>query len=72
MKAFDEILENDSGYVSCIAVIILCIQKKFYSEILLLFEGNFHHGIKLHIIYFSLTDINIKTVIILFSIHVNM
>ena len=34
-------------------------------------EGNFYHGTKLNIIYFSLTDINIniRTVIILFSIH---
>ena len=30
---------------------------------------NFYQGIKLHIIYFSLTDINITTVMILFSIH---
>ena len=36
-----------------------------------LFERNFHRGIKLHIIYFSLTDVNIKTVITLFSIHVH-
>ena len=33
------------------------------------FEANFHQGIKLDIIHFSLTDINIRTVIILFSIH---
>ena len=41
----------------------------FHSGILKLFEGNFHQGIKLHIICFGLTDINIRTVIILFSIH---
>ena len=64
------ILRSESGYVSCIAVIILCISKKFRSGILKLFEGNYYQGIKLHIIYFSLTDINIRTVIILFSIHV--
>ena len=58
--------------MSVVAVIILCIlQKDFHSGILKLFEGNFHQGIKLHIIYFSLTDISIKTVIILFSIHLH-
>ena len=46
--------------------IILCIQKDFHSGIMKLFEGNFRQGIKLHIIYFSLTDINTRTVIILF------
>ena len=54
---------------SIVAVIILCMKKNFHSGILKLSEGNFHQGIKLHIIYFSLTDINITTVIILFSIH---
>ena len=44
--------------------------EKFDSGILKLFDGNFHQGIKLHIICFSLSDINIRTVIILFSIHV--
>ena len=39
------------------------------SKISLLFEGYFYQGIKLHIIYFSLTNTNIRTVIILFSIH---
>ena len=54
--------------MSVVAVIILCIlQKDFRSGILKLFEGNFHQGIKLHIIYFSLTDISIRTVIILFQ-----
>ena len=69
MKEFDEILRSYIGYVCCIAVIILFIWKKFHSGILKLFEGNFHQGFKLHIIYFSLTDINIRTVTILFSIH---
>ena len=69
MKESDEILRSDSEYVSCVAV-ILCIWKKFHSGILKLFEGNFHEGIKLHIIYFTLTDMDIRTVIILFSIHV--
>ena len=56
--------------MSVVAVIILCIlQKDFRSGILKLFEGNFHQGIKLYIIYFSVTDINIRTVTILFSIH---
>ena len=56
--------------MSVVAVIILCILRKdFHSGILKLFEGNFHQGIKLHIIYFSLTDISIRTVIILFSIY---
>ena len=32
-----------------------------------LFDGNFRQ--KLHIIYFSVTDQNIRTVIILFSIY---
>ena len=39
------------------------------SGILKLFEGNFHQRIKLHIMYFTLSDINIRAVIILFSIH---
>ena len=43
--------------------------KDFHPGIVKLFEGNFHQGIKLHIIYFSLTDINIRIMIILFSIH---
>ena len=51
--------------MSVVAVIILCIQKDFHSVILKLFEGDFRQGIKLHIIYFSLTE----TVIILFPIH---
>ena len=46
----------------------MCLEG-FYSGIVNLFEGNFLKGIKLHIVYFSLTDINIRTVIILFSIH---
>ena len=44
-----------------LVVILLLLSK--------LFEGNLYQGIELHIIYFSLTDINIRTVIILFSIH---
>ena len=55
--------------ISVVAVIILCIWKDFHSGILKLFEGNFHQGIKRHIMYISLTDIDIKTVIILFLIH---
>ena len=39
------------------------------SGILKLFEGNFYQDIKLHIIYFSLTDINVGTVIISSSIY---
>ena len=62
-------LRSDSGYQSVVAVIILYISKDFHSGILKLFEGNFHQGIRFYIIYFSLTDINIRTVIILFSIH---
>ena len=69
MKEFDKILRRERVDISVVAVIILCIWKDFHSGILKLFEGNFHQGIKLHIIYISLTDINIKTVIILFSIH---
>ena len=41
----------------------------FHSGILNLFEVDVDQGIKLHIIYSSLADINIRTVIILFSIH---
>ena len=41
MKESDEILRSDSGCVSCIAVIILCIQKKFHSGILTLFGLGF-------------------------------
>ena len=69
MKESDEILRSNRGYQSVVEVIILCIWKDFHSGILKLFEGNFHQGIKLHIIYFSLTDINIRTVISLFSIR---
>ena len=59
------------GYQSVVAVIILSIQKDFHSGILKLFKGNFNQGIELHIIYFSLTDIKIRTVIILSSINVS-
>ena len=69
MKESDESLRSDSGYQLVVAVIFLYIQKNIHSGILKLFEGNFHQSIKLHIIYFSLNDINIRTVIILFSIH---
>ena len=55
--------------MSIVAVVILCIQKDFCSGILKLPEENFHQGIKLHIIHISLTDINIRTFMILFSIH---
>ena len=51
MKDFDEILRSDSGYQSVAGVIILCIQKDFHSGIPHSFQGNFHQGIKLHIIY---------------------
>ena len=50
--------------------IILRTEKGFHSGIQKLFERNFHEGIKLHIIYFSLTDQNIRTVKIIFSVHV--
>ena len=53
---------SNSGYQSVAAVTI-------HSGILKSFEGNFHQGIKIYIIYFSLTDINIRIVIILVSIH---
>ena len=55
--------------MSVVAVISLCIQKVFHSGIVKLFEGNSHQGIILHIVYFSLTDINIATVVISLSIH---
>ena len=56
--------------MSVVAVVILCIlEKDFNSGILKLFEGNFHQGIKLYIIYFSLTDMNVRTAVILFWIH---
>ena len=55
--------------MSVVAVIILCIEKHFHSGILKLFEGKFHQGIKLHIVCFSLIDINMRSVMILFSIH---
>ena len=60
---------SDRGYIKVVAVVVLFIQKDYHSRILKLFEGNFHQGIILHIIYFGLTDINITTVIILFSIR---
>ena len=55
--------------MSVVAFKTLGIYKDFHSGILKLFKGNSHQGIKLRIIYFSLTDINTKAVIILFSIH---
>ena len=67
MKESDKILRSDSGYQSVVVVIILCIKNDFHSGILKLFEGNFHQVIKIHIIYFSLTDIDMRTVIILFK-----
>ena len=69
IKEYGENLRSDRGYIKVVALVILCIQKDFYSGILKLLEGNFHQGIKLHIIYFSLTDIHITTVIILFLIY---
>ena len=63
MKEFSEILRSNSGYVSCSSYNLV------YSGILKLFEGNCHQGIKLHIIYISLTDISIRTVVILLSIN---
>ena len=55
--------------MSVVAVITLCIYKDFHYGIRKLFEGNFHQGTKPRIICFSLADIIISTVIILFSIH---
>ena len=46
--------------------------KDFHSGILKLFEGNFHHGINLFIIYLNLTGQNIRAVFLfsyLPSIH---
>ena len=60
MKESAEILRSDRGYRSVVRVIILCIKKDFHSGLLKLFEGNFHQGIKLHIIYFSLAGIKHK------------
>ena len=69
IKESDEILRSDRRYIKIVAVVILCIWKIFHSGILKFFEGNLPQGIKLHIIYFSFTDIIITTVIMLFSIH---
>ena len=69
MKEPDDILRSDGGYQSVVAFIILCSKKDFHSGIFKLFEGSFLQSIKLHVVYFSLTDINIMTVVILFSIH---
>ena len=68
MNAFDETLRSDSG-MSAVTVINMYIQKDFFGKNLKLSEGNFYQGIRLHIIYFSLTDRNIKTVIAFFSVH---
>ena len=68
MKEFYEIFRSNSGYVSCNNYDLVYL-KGFHSGILKLFEENFHQGIKLHIIYFSLTDINMRTVMVLFSIY---
>ena len=73
LQLFDESLRSDSGYVTCIAVTILCVWKKFHSgtlKLILNHKGTFHQAIiKLYTIYISLTDINIRTVIILSSTH---
>ena len=45
--------------ISVVAVIYNLVYLGFHSGILKLFEGNFHQSIKLHVINFSLTDINI-------------
>ena len=45
---------------------ILCIQKDFHSGILKLFEENFGNSISFT---FRLTEENIRTVIILFSVY---
>ena len=42
--------------------------KGFNSGIIDLFEGNYCQGSKLHIIYFSLTNQNIKAVIVSFPV----
>ena len=63
------ILRRDREYIKVVAAAFLCIQKDFHSGILNLFEGKFHQSIIVHIIYFSLTDINITPAIILLSIH---
>ena len=68
MKEFDEILRSNGGYVSCSSYNLVYLEG-FHSGILKLFEGNFHDGTRLHIIYFCLTDIKIGTVIILCSIY---
>ena len=53
----------------------VCVSRSSYSLVYLegfllkLFEGNFHQGIKPHIIYFSLANQNIRTIIILFSVY---
>ena len=65
MKESEDILRSDSWYQSVVAVIILSIYKDFRFGILKLFEGNFHQVTKLHLIYFRLAYINIRTVIIL-------
>ena len=62
MKEFDTILRSNSGYVNCSSnKNLVYIQIDFHPGTLKLFDGNFRQGIKLHIIYFSLTDINIRT-----------
>ena len=61
--------KNISLYFKRRYLIIYMYLEGFLSRILKLFKGNFHQGIKLHVIYFRLTDINITNVIIIFSIH---
>ena len=50
MKESDETFRRDHVYQSVETVIIL---RDFHSGILKLFEGNFHQGIKRHIIIFT-------------------
>ena len=69
MKEFDKILRSDSGYIRCSNSYNLVHLEGLPFQNSKLSERNFHQGIKLHIINFNLTDMNIRTVIILLSIH---
>ena len=56
--------------VSCSSYNLVNVEE-FHSGIPKLFDENFYQSIKLHIFYFSLADINLRAVKILFSIDLS-
>ena len=68
MKEFDEILRRDSGYVTCSSNNLVYFIEGFPFWNSKVISREFSSRYKLHIIYFSLTDINIRTLVILFPL----